>query len=347
MIRMFVIAWVALVVAACGAQTAVVTGSSTAHGPINGDVTFKGADGLELAGTFEAPAGDKPGPAVLLLPGSGPTDRDGNSKILPEKIDTLKQIADRLAAAGFATLRFDKRAIARYQPLWPKTLPELNQFFSWRHFVEDAEGGLAYLRSRAEVDPTRVAMLGHSEGALITLQIASESPQPPAALVLIGSTGRPMGQVLHDQIARSLAKQPGVDPEPYLKYTDEACAALAAGKPLPGKPPQGLESLFNGSVLDIMGAYCRLDPTELAKKYSGPVLLLNGQNDVQVSPIEDTQPLAAAFKMRSKGSVEVMIVPHASHNLKLPETGGADGFAGPVAQKALDKIAAWLGANLK
>ena len=341
MFRCFIVFAAGLAVAACGANPpapAEVVG----HGPVNGEVTFKGADGFELAGTFEAPPGGKACPAVLLIPGSGPTDRDGNSNIVPVKIDLLKQIAEKLTAAGFATLRFDKRAIAHYQASWPKTLPEVNQFFSWRHFVEDAEGALDYLRSRPEVDQKRVVMLGHSEGALITLQVASEISQPPAALVLIGSTGRPMGLVIHDQIARNLAQNPKVDPKPYLDYTDAACAALAAGKPLPPNPPTGLQSLFNESVLDIMGAYCRIDPTDLAKKYEGPVLAINGADDTQISPTKDTKPLAAALKTRSKGTIDVMIVPSASHNLKSTASGDKDAFGGPMDQKALDKIVSWL-----
>jgi len=343
MFKQLIVGLLGVVVTSCGAKPPIAEPAPTQHGPVNAEVTFKGSDGFELAGTFEAPAGDKPCPAVLLLPGSGPTDRDGNSKLVPAKIDILKQIADRLTVAGFATLRFDKRAIARYQASWPKTLPELNQFFSWRHFVEDAEGGLAYLRERAEVDSARVSMLGHSEGALISLQVASELSSPPVALVLIGSTDRPMGQVLHDQIAQSLAKNnPKLDPKPYLDYTDAACAALAAGQPLPPNPPTGLQGLFNGSVLDIMGAYCRIDPTDLAKKYAGPVLVINGEDDTQVSPTEDTKPLAAALKGRAKGSVVVMIVPGASHNLKSTADGNKDAFEGPVDPRALEKIAAWL-----
>jgi pimeloyl-ACP methyl ester carboxylesterase len=342
MFKYLIIAAIAFALCVRGPSQAAGQAAATQHAPVNAEVTFKGADGFELAGTFEAPAGDKLSPAVLLLPGSGPTDRDGNSNLLKEKVDLLKQIADRLTAAGFATLRFDKRAIARYKDSWPKAMPEMNKFFSWRHFVEDAEGGLAYLRGRPEVDPKRVSMLGHSEGALITLQVASELSQPPAALVLIGSTGRPMGQVLHDQIARSVAKSPGLDPKPYLDYTDSACAALSAGKPLPPNPPAGLQSLFNPSVLDIMGAYCRIDPTELAKKYDGPVLAINGQDDTQVSVVDDTRPLAAALKGRSKGTSDVMIVPNASHNLKSTADGNLDAFAGLADQKALDKIAVWL-----
>jgi dienelactone hydrolase len=343
MLKYLIIASLCVLMAACGAKPPLANAVARQPGPVSTEVKFKGADGFELEGTFEAPADAKACPALLLLPGSGPTDRDGNSKLLTVKVDILKQIADRLAAAGYATLRFDKRAIAHYQAAWPKGIPELAKFFSWRHFVEDAEAALTYLRGRPEVDPKRVGMLGHSEGALISLQVASEIGDPPVALVLVGSTGRRMGQVLHDQIAQSLAKNnPNLDPKPYIEYTDAACAALAAGKPLPPDMPAGLASLFNPVSADIMGAYCRIDPTDLAKTYPGPVLAINGQDDTQVSAIKDTPALVSALKRRSKGSVDVMIVPKASHCLKSTADGNMDAFAGPVDPRALEKIVAWL-----
>lgn len=338
-----------LIFAACVGAFATVgcTSTKATAKPANAqatssEVTFTGAAGLELHGTFLVPPASKPVPAVLLLPGSGPTDRDGNSKLLSVKVDLLKTIAERLAQVGIASLRFDKRAVATYQAKWPKTLPELNTFFGWRKFVEDAEGGLTFLKSQKEVDPTKLVLLGHSEGALISLQIASEVTPQPAAVVLIGSTGRKMGAVIHDQIARQLAKAPTVDPKPYMTYVDTACAAVAAGKPLPPNPPAGLSGLFNASILDLLGNYCRIDPTDLAKKYDGPVLALNGEGDTQVSPTDDTKPLAAALKSRSHGTVDVMIVPDASHNLKSIKAGGPDAFDGPVNAAALDKIATWL-----
>jgi hypothetical protein len=320
--------------------------SNSISAPVSTDITFKGAHEMELAGTFEAPAGAGPFPAVVLLPGSGPSDRDGNSYLLQVKVDILKQIADRLATDGVASLRFDKRAIARYKDLWPKTIPEINTFFSWRNFVEDAEGALAALKARPEIDPARVGMLGHSEGALITLQIASELPQPPAAIVLVGSTGRKMGAVLHDQIARNLSKSPTLDPKPYLDYCDAACDALAAGNPLPPNPPKGLEGLFTNAYLDLMGNYCRIDPTDLARKYAGPVLVVNGQDDTQVLAEKDTPRLVEALKTRSSGDLKVDIVPKASHCLKSTASGEMDAFGGPVIPEALDTISSWLAAHL-
>lgn len=342
MFKCLILGTLGLAIGACGPKGSPPATGAAGHQAVTGDVTFKGADGFELAGTFEAPAASKPCPAVLLLPGSGPTDRDGNTKLLPVKIDVLKQIADRLAQVGIASLRFDKRAIARYQSEWPKSPDALNHFFSWRHFVEDAEGALTYLRSRPDVDPNRVAMVGHSEGALITLQAASELAKPPVAVVLIGCTGRPMGPVIHDQIARQLTHAPQLDPKIYLAYVDAACAALAAGKPLPPNPPTGLQALFNSTVLDIMGAYCRLDPCAVAAKVKGPALVINGQDDTQVSPVKDTKPLVAALEARSSGTVDVLIVPGASHNLKSTKTEGPDAMSGPVDPRALDRIATWL-----
>src|SRR5262245_46384223 len=89
------------------------------------EVTFD-SDGLKLEGTFELPIGvTGRAPAVLLLPGSGPTDRNGNSR-LGITTDLLKQIAEELAKNGIASLRFDKRAIAHYSSNWPKDIKEMS-----------------------------------------------------------------------------------------------------------------------------------------------------------------------------------------------------------------------------
>jgi pimeloyl-ACP methyl ester carboxylesterase len=266
--------------------------------------------------------------------------------LVPGKIDTLKQIADRLADNGIATLRFDKRAVATYKDKWPKTSAEMNRFFSWRSFVEDAEGALTALRSRPDVDPTRVGLLGHSEGALITLQMAAELNQPPTAIVLIGSTGRKMGGVLRDQISAGLAKSPTIDPKPYMDYVDAANSALEAGKPLPPNAPTGLAGLYNPVFLDLLTNYCQLDPCELAKHYAGPVLVVNGQDDTQVLAEKDTPRLAAALKSRSNATVRVFIVKKASHNLKSTADGNNDAMFGPIVPMALDTITDWLSTEL-
>ena len=335
-----------LILAALGTAS-VSTAFSAA--PLTREIKFKVPD-LELVGTFESPASPGKHPAILLLPGSGPTDRDGNSG-LGITTDVLKTIADTLAENGIASFRFDKRAIRHYAPVWPKGGDALNAFFGWQKFVDDAAAGLDLLRQQPEVDPTRVGMLGHSEGSLLSLQVAANrhgKPNGPKVLVLLGCTGRPMGIVIHEQIARSLTKSgaPAEIAKPYLDYTDAACKALAAGQPLPPNPPQGLESLFNATTRDIVGAYCRIDPTDNAKLFSGPALVINGGHDTQVSAERDTPRLVAALKARHEGTTDSFIAPNASHNLKSTAGGNDDAFSGPIAPGVLEHIVSFLKAKL-
>ena len=313
--------------------------------PTGAEVTFTGAGNMVLNGTLLKPDAKADVPAALLHPGSGPTDRDGNQPGL--KTDVLKQIAERLAANGFASLRFDKRAVAHYRSIWPKDPDEMNRFFSYDHFVEDATHAYSYLRSQPGIDKSRVAIIGHSEGAMFALHIASNltgKPDQPWKIVTIGGMGRPMGGVLHAQIAGKLKEQ-GAGPQisqVYLDYVDKACAALAARKPLPPDIPQGLGTLFNATVLDIVGAYCRIDSAELAHKYPGPVLVINGEDDTQVSPTIDAQLLYKALKSRNTGSVDLDIVPHASHCIKQTTDSTKDVFEGPMIEEPLNRIVSFL-----
>lgn len=100
------------------------------------EVAFNGAGGFQLRGTLVLPSATKGKvPGVLLLPGSGPSDRNGNQP--PQLVtDLLKQIAERLAADGFASLRFDKRAAAVYATTWPKDMAAMNNFFSYDALLE-------------------------------------------------------------------------------------------------------------------------------------------------------------------------------------------------------------------
>jgi uncharacterized protein len=315
------------------------------------ELSFKVPD-LTLEGTLEIPNGSGKFPAVLLLPGSGPTDRDGNSG-LGVQTNLLKIMADELAKNGVASFRFDKRAISRYKASWPKDLAKLNSFFAWNKFVTEAEAAKSFLSAQPEIDSKRVAVLGHSEGSLIALQIAFNQHanlEVPKSLVLLGSTGRPMGPILHEQIARLLKKQGATSEigKPFLDYTDAACATLAAGKPLPPNTPPGLAALFNPTVLDIMGAYCRIDPADLAKSYTGPVLVINGQRDTQVSAERDTPRLVASLKARINGKTSSFIAPDASHNLKSTRNGADDdAFTGPIVPGVVDRIIQFLKENLK
>ena len=307
--------------------------------------------GLMLEGTLQLPVGATGKvPAVLLLPGSGPTDRDGNSG-LGITTDILKQIAEELAKNGIASLRFDKRAIKIYAAKWPKDVKEMSMFFSWENFVDDASAGFDFMAMQSEIDPIRMGILGHSEGALLSLQIGSNrngKSNAPKATILMGSTGRPMGAVIHDQIARRLKEQgaPADVTKVYLDYVDNACKALIEGKGLPKNPPTGLESLFNPTSYYLMSSYCRIDPADLAKKVNGPVLVLNGKNDAQVSAVKDTPRLLDALKARSGQKLESLIVPDTSHNFKSTKGATDDAFTGSIVSDALALILKFAKANL-
>ena len=129
-------------------------------------VRFAGSAGATLDGTLLLPLISEIQyvPGVVLVGGSGPTDRDGNNELVPVRIDLLKQIAELLARAGIASLRYDKRGIgASSRPA--NSVPEQERFFAWENFVSDVQAAHAELLRHNEIKPYATAFLGHSEGA--------------------------------------------------------------------------------------------------------------------------------------------------------------------------------------
>ncbi len=309
------------------------------------EVSFEGSGGFELAGELLLPPREAGAtlPAMLLLPGSGPTDRDGNQLPLLET-DLLKQIAERLAEAGVATLRFDKRAVARYADRWPAETDEIDALFAFEHFVGDARAALRVLREREEIDAERVGIIGHSEGGLIALALGKElagTPHAPKTLVLLATAGRTLDVVLREQIARQLGGADSPLAKRYLPALDAAIAAVKAGEPVPDDLPPGLAPLFAPTALSIVRSYFTIDPADLARAAGGDVLVLQGAEDVQVSAERDAPRLVEALEARASGEERLVIVPDTSHNLKRVESAKEPGFAGPVVAEALDAIATW------
>lgn len=310
-----------------------------------GDVTFMGVGGIDLRGTLLVPKAAKPAPAVLLLPGSGPTDRNGNQ---PPAITTnlLKDIAEHLEKQGIASLRFDKRAAHVYSAVWPKSLSAMDEFFKWENFAGDAKAALAFLGKQPGVDAKRLVVVGHSEGGLIAAQIAADTagkPSAPAALVLMGTAGRRLDIVIDEQVKASLNRS-GLSVEaqkPYLDYMAKAIASLKATATVPPNPPAGMAGLFNASAAKLLQSYFTLEPTQLLAKFRGPVLILQGEKDVQISKDRDTPLLERALKPR--GKVEVVIIPSASHNFKKVNDAQKEmGFSGPVVAPTLAKLATFV-----
>ena len=192
--------------------------------PAGREVQFKGYKGLELRGTFlPAKVGAKSA-AVLLLPGSGPSDRDGNQTGLT--IDILKQIAERLSEEGVASLRFDKRAVPTvYGKSYPKDLAGLGDFFSWEAFVQDAEAAFDCMKSQAEVDGARTGVLGHSEGGVIAIGMSKKSQ--PKGLILVSTPARNMGDLILEQLSQGMPSKT-TPPDQLKDFFEKAFSVYSA-----------------------------------------------------------------------------------------------------------------------
>ena len=320
--------------------------SSLTAAPSVEEVTFTGATGLKLSGELMLPEGDGPFPCALLLPGSGPTDRDGNQPGF--KTDLHKQIAEHLAGEGVATFRFDKRPVARYLKQWPSLTDAeaLSEFFSFENHVADVAAAYKAMTAHKSVDGTRCAIVGHSEGGLFASWEAHLLK--PKTVVLIGTAGQTLEGVIRYQIGRNLS-QPGVTPELRKQITDSneaAMKSLIANGTIPKDTHAGLVALYNPSALSLVRSYLTIDPVVSLAEYDGPVLVMNGEKDVQVRAKVDLPLLMSALERRKAGVQEKFIVPGASHNLKAVESETDPGIAGPAVPAALEKLAEWLKAQL-
>jgi len=228
-----------------------------------------------LFGTLLQPQGEARAAAVIL-PGSGPTDRDGNSP-LGVSAATYRLLAEGLAEAGIATVRIDKRGIGKSAPA--------AVFEDQLRFSHDAEDARAWAREAARLTGRLcVWLIGHSEGAMVALA-AVEQPEPAVCgLVLLSGPGRPVGQSLREQLASV--------PEPLKAQAFATLAELEAGRTV-AEPPAQLAGLFRPSVQPYFISMLAQRPAEMAGAYAGPIFIGQGSTDVQV-PVADAEVLKAA-----------------------------------------------------
>jgi dienelactone hydrolase len=307
------------------------------------EISFTGATDLKLSGELMLPEGDGPFPCVLMMPGSGPTDRNGNQPPYL-KTDLLKQMAEHLAKNGIATFRFDKRPAHVNMAKWPKSTDPAfySDYFSFENHVADVEAAYKAMTSAKGVDPKRCALLGHSEGGLFA---SWEAPLlKPMALVLAGTAGDTMVGLLRYQIGRDLARPevPELLRNAITESNEKTMAAIVKDGKLPDDVHPNLKALYSPAAVKLLRSYMTIDPTEPLKKYDGPVLVLNGEKDVQVRATVDATRLYEALMARKGGKQELFVVPGASHNFKVVKDEKDTGFEGPAAQAMLEKLTTWL-----
>ncbi len=315
--------------------------------PLERFVMFEGAGGVKLAGLLTLPEeeDDAPYPAVLLLQGSGPTDRDGNQ---PPAIRTnlLRQIARHLAEQGIASLRYDKRGMHANQKDLPQDPEVLRDFVAWENFVKDAEMGYRWLASAPDIDGERVGVAGHSEGGLIAIELSQRGGVAPKALVLLATPGRPLGEVIQDQLASLLVRQGATAAQQsyFLAEDERIRAAILATGAVPDDVPDGLKALYPAYLGGFYQSLLPFDPLRALDGVESPLLVLAGGRDRQVSPERDFAPLAAEAKRRGDGSAAFM-APGVSHNLK-PVSGEEPGFEGRLDAGIRAELTTWLSRQL-
>ncbi len=255
-----------------------------------------------LRGTLLSP-GQAGAPAVLIIPGSGPTDRDGNNR-LGVKAATYRLLAEGLLAQGVATVRTDKRGLfASAEAVADADAVTIADY------AADTHGWIAVMRDHLNLPC--VWLLGHSEGGLIAL-VAAREPVGICGLVLVASAGRPLGSVLREQLRANPANAP------LLDQAIGAVDALEAGRRVDtaGMPP-ALLRLFRPSVQGFMISLMSYDPAALLRGWRGPALIMQGERDLQVG-VADARALAAA-----RPDARLLLLPEVNHVLKVVATDDA------------------------
>jgi len=253
-----------------------------------------------LKGTLTVPiAPDRP--VVLIIPGSGPTDRDGNSP-RGVKAAPYKLLAEGLAERQIASVRIDKRGMFASAA----AAPDPNAV-TVEDYASDAQAWIAATRQRTGA--SCVWLVGHSEGGAIALAAAAQQPDDICGLVLVATTGRPLPEMLKEGLRASPANAP------FLEETDKVIDRLAAGERVDASemsPNVGL--FFDPKVQEHFINAFRFDPAKLIQGVSKPMLILQGEQDIQVSVAE-----AEALK-QAKPEATLKLLPNVNHVLKQVET---------------------------
>lgn len=236
------------------------------------------------------------GPVVLIIPGSGPVDRDGNSPA-GLKASTYRLLAEGLAAEGVTSVRIDKRGMYASSA----AVPDGNAV-TISDYATDIHAWTAAIRQKTDVPC--VWLLGHSEGALVAL-VAGKGATDVCGLVLVAAAGRPLGEVLREQLRANPANAP------LLDQALPAIDALEAGKRADtSKMHPALLPLFRPEVQGFLISAFSYDPARLLAAYTKPVLILQGERDIQVSRqdalrLKDADPNA-----------KLALLPNVNHVLK-------------------------------
>jgi uncharacterized protein len=298
------------------------------------------AAGFTLAATVTRPPGPAAAtrlklPAVVLIGGSGPTDRDETVAGIP----IFGQLAGALADAGFIVARYDKRGVGQSGGrLESATLAD---------FAEDARAVVKHLSKREDVDRRRIALIGHSEGGSAAM-IAASREGSITAIVLAATMGTTGAELILEQQRHVLdrLKTPDAEKQAKIELQKKIQAAVLSGAGWEDIPPD-LRKQADTTWFQSLLAF---DPAKLMPKVRQPVLVIQGSLDTQVPPHHATRlgELASARKKAPK--TEVVVIDGVNHLLVPATTGEVDEYAQlkdrAISPKVVEKIVGWLKTTL-
>ena len=255
-----------------------------------GEVVKLATEKGTLEGTLLVPTESQAPPVALIIAGSGPTDRDGNSAQM--KTNTLKMLAEALLDSGIASLRYDKRGLGQSSGA---AIPEIDLRFE--NFIDDVKGWISFLEEQDRFGD--LVVIGHSQGSLLGM-LASQG-SGVARFISIAGLGQTVDLVLKVQLASK--------PPQFLEMSAPIIDQLAQGQTV-SDVPQILNFLFRPSVQPYLISYMKYDPQVEIAKLEIPVLIIQGTTDIQVS-LEDARMLAEADP-----EAQLRIIEGMSHVLK-------------------------------
>ena len=288
------------------------------------EVTVRTPAGHSLAGTLtlpSAPAGARM-PAVVTITGSGAQDRD---EFIPLAggVRIFRQVADTLSRRGIAVLRLDDRGVGASGGDPNATSAD---------FADDIRAAVAYLRTRPEIDPARIALVGHSEGGMIAPMVAVSDPQLAAIALMAGTayTGRRIIDYQYENLVRGNPAVAAASADSVLKAMRASFDSTEAKKPW-------------------MKYFLEYDPLPTARRVKQPVLILQGETDQQVR-VEEARALDRVMRASGNRRVTMKLFPDRNHLFLMDPSGHPSGYArltnNTVDADVLGTLADWLATTL-
>jgi hypothetical protein len=311
------------------------------------DVSYQNKPaGVTFAATLTIPQGKGLFPAVFLITGSGPQDRD--ESLMGHK--PFLVLADYLTRRGIIVLRADDRGFGKSTGVF-STATTLD-------FASDAEAALAYLKTRPEVDPHKIGLIGHSEGGVIAPMVAALN-HDVAFIVMMAGTGVPGDQILTAQkklieeasgVSHQQAEKDAAEESALLalvkRETDSAALEKTLRRKLAGTVP---EPELTTQVKFLSSPWLRYfiayDPANAISRVACPVLAINGEKDLQVPPQLNLPAIRKALETSGNTNVEIDELSGLNHLFQTAKTGSPNEYAQieeTISPVALDKVASWI-----